>query len=132
MWVVMVVTWLSLSGCLRNRTMPPGEVLPDPISHRAYPQQVALEGLESYVVSGESTVQASQDQPLSVEVPLRAVSNKELSVQYRFLFFDKDRRLLKPQMQWRYTTLTRAQQFVRGSALDTRAVDWRLEVRPAR
>ncbi|NBC10999.1 MAG: DUF1425 domain-containing protein, partial [Planctomycetes bacterium] len=71
------------------------------------------------------------DAPMAVTVPLRLMSDKSREVQYRFTFFDAAGRPLSPEMDWRWKVMpARALIHLQGAALDDRAVDWRLEVRP--
>ncbi|HMN95176.1 MAG TPA: DUF1425 domain-containing protein [Phycisphaerales bacterium] len=71
--------------------------------------------------------------PLTVQVPVRNLSNFEYLIDYRFLFYDADGLELAPAMSWRALSLLPKQvQMLRANALDARAVDWRLEVKWAR
>lgn len=71
--------------------------------------------------------------PLTIQVPVRNLSNYEYIIDYRFLFQDASGLQLEPVMSWRSVTLLPKQvQVLRANALDTRAVDWRLEVKWAR
>lgn len=120
-----------LAGC--DTTKAPGEAQADPLLRAMYPKVAALEGLEDYLVFSEPSVELGSGRPLSVSVPIRARTDEQLNIQYRFEFFDRDGRPVQPAMDWRYLLLPgRAQRFLQGAALDTSAVDWRLEVRPAR
>ena len=67
--------------------------------------------------------------PLSVELPMRNLSERVYHVDYRMIFYDRQGRELEPLMSW--TPLVVAgKQVVRlkGRALDTRAVNWKVEV----
>ncbi len=133
----IAVTGILLSGCLLlvgcQGSMPPDAGQPDPLSADAYPQITALEGLGKYLAFAPPSVKAGGGRPMSVSVPVRARTDKELNTQYRFEFFDQDGRPIEPVMGWRYLRLpARVQHFMQGAVLDDTAVDWRLQVRPAR
>ena len=71
---------------------------------------------------------------LKVTVALRDErDDKERRIQYRFFFFDERGIPENNNPDWRYKELPRrAAIYVDGNALDKDAVDWRLELRPAR
>ncbi len=56
-----------------------------------------------------------------------------MNAQYRFIFLDANGVSVGEPMDWRFMVLPpRLQVFMEGVATDSRAVDWRLEVRPAK
>lgn len=116
-------------GC--HSAKRPHEGQPDPLPPDEYPQIATLEGLKGYVVIGDVVTQ--QGPPLEVSVSVRARTDKELNVQYRFVFLDSKSLPLDADPDWRYITMpARTQAYMRANALDSNAVDWRLEIRPAR
>jgi len=118
-----------LTGC----TKPPGAASPDPLSADKYPRIAALEGLDRNLSFATPIIDDSPGGPLSVTVPLRWRSDKEINVQYRFIFFDAAGSPAGPDPAWQQTYLpARSQEFVTGAALAKEATDWRLEVRPSR
>jgi len=121
------------AGCQTTDTSPPGAYA-DPVSRANYPRVVMLDDLVPWVVVSEPIVTKSVDVPLRVSVPLRAVTkSEELNVQYQFTFFDEVGRPIEPTPSWTYLRLpSKAQRIIEANALDQRAVDWRVEVRPAR
>ena len=127
--LVMVMTF---AAC-RQTPLPPPTGRVDTVSVEDYPQIVPMEGLGSYVVFAQPLVRSGPDLPMTVQVPLRLESRHEVNAQYRFIFFDASGAQLRPEMEWRYIRLpSRAQRIVEGASVDTNAVDWRFEVRPAR
>lgn len=132
-WKVVVgVAGLAVGGC-RTSTLPPA-AQGDVVASANYPRVVVLDGLQPFVAIAEPRVTKSPEDPLRVTVPVRAVTeHEELNVQYRFEFLDELGRPIEPSMSWRYERLpSKAQRFFEGNALDQRATDWRLEIRPAR
>ncbi len=124
---------LLLAGGCRTSTLPPGAQR-DPLPRENYPRVVVLDDLQRWVVVDAPIVTKSERDPLRVTVPVRAVTDhEELNVQYRFAFFDADGRPMDPEPSWRYERLpSKAQRMIEANALDQRAVDWRVDIRPAR
>jgi len=77
----------------------------------------------------------NHDGVLRVNVPVRMTSRpgEWAKVQYRFMFLDAQGVPLKVQPDWQPVTLEPQQQvFMSGNAMDSNAVDWRLEIRSQR
>lgn len=123
-----------LAGCQSDPVMAPDAGQGDLLPMEDYPQIVVTSGLAPFLGFNRPNVQAGPDKPMSVSVPVRVLTeDKAVSVQYRFRFFDRAGRVLQPEMGFQYKRLpARVQEFLDGAALDTNAVDFRLEVRPAR
>jgi hypothetical protein len=120
-------------GCQQDNVQAPQAIRNDPLAG-GYPQNVVLNGLEDGVVIGKPVVEAATDaKPMRVTVPLRSVVDGTLRTQYQFIFLDdKGRPVRSHRENWHYQVLSdHAQVFLEGAALETDAVDWRLEVRPA-
>jgi len=97
------------------------------------PQISASEGLTGQMEFGLPTVHRGAYEPLSVAIPVRAAHNQPQRVQYRFEYFDDSGRPIRPTMDWRYILLpVQGERVMASSALDTAAVDWRLEIRRAK
>lgn len=128
----LLFAMLPLAAC--DTTKAPGEGRADPILRENYPRIVALQDLDRYLAFSPADVQdAGGTKPLSISVPVRVKSDEDFHVQYRYEFFDKSGRPIRPEMEWRYLKMpARAQVFMEGAALDTHATDWRLVVRPSR
>lgn len=124
---------IGLAGCQNDPVKAPFPGQPDLLPAHAYPQIVVTDGLDEVLGFGRPNVQAGPDQPMSVTIPVRVMDDYAYNTQYRFEFFGRDGRELQPKMDWKYERLpARVQVFMRGAALDTGAVDWRLQVRSAR
>ncbi len=121
---------LPLGAC--DAVKAPGAAKPDPLPSAAYPQIVAAEGLSDYIVY--DTPKVSTTKPMEVTVPVRGLTdNQEVNLQYRFSFFDQNGVPLNENPDWRFIKLpSRNQRFLNGFAREQSAVDWRLEIRPAR
>jgi len=119
---------LMLTGCVTDY-QPDRATLED---GDQYPQVVIIGNLGGAVRKHQPAVTPTMDDaPMTVTVPLRLMSDKSREIQYRFIFFDAGGRPLPPEMDWRWKVMpARALIHLQGAALDDRAVDWRLEVRP--
>lgn len=110
----------------------PKAIRQDKLSIEDYPQITALQGLDRVLVV--SDVMKDPGPPLKVTVAFRDDrDDKERRMQYRFFFFDSTGVPENQNPDWRYIEIPRrAAVYVSGNALDSKAVDWRLELRPAR
>ncbi len=123
-----------LAACTPNPATPPPAGLADMLPSKDYPQIVATSGLQPFLAFDRPNVQLGPSQPMSVVTPVRNLDPLAVRVQYRYLFFEKTGRPMEPTMDFQFISLpgNGVQTFLKGAALDTTAVDWRLEVRSAR
>ncbi|MAE64646.1 MAG: hypothetical protein CMJ18_10305 [Phycisphaeraceae bacterium] len=126
---------LVLAGCAPSDPVKaPHAGLVDLLPVSDYPQIAVASSLSEWLVFAPPTVlAASEDGPMHVSVPLRSTYDKQgLSIQYRFRFLDAYGRPTG-HAGFRFAHLApRMQDFVEANAMDGRAEDWRLEIRPAR
>lgn len=124
---------LAAGGAGCDSVKAPGAVVGDPLPAASYPQIAVLQGLQGYIVMGTAP-RVEPGPPMKVTTALRTKTDyEELSVQYRFFFFDGSGAPLNREPDWRYARLqSRTESFFQGVAPDRGAVDWRMEVRPAR
>lgn len=133
-FALLAATVCGLVACQKDTSYAPGSAVADPILRENYPKVEALDGLAGYIaVSGVNVVPATSGTPLSVTCGVRALSDTALAVQYRFFFLDATGNPMNVDPDWQYMSLgPRTLLYMQGNALDTRAVDWRLQIRPAR
>ncbi|MGQ0628613.1 MAG: hypothetical protein ACT4PL_11000 [Phycisphaerales bacterium] len=124
---------LLLAGAGCDPVKAPGSVQGDPLPATLYPKIAVLEGLQGFIVMGTEP-RVNVGPPMGVTCALRAKTDfEELSVQYRYIFFTSAGVPLNNNPDWQYQRMqSRVESFFSGNALDRTAVDWRLEVRPAR
>lgn len=123
------------ASCSSNTSRPAGAAQLDPVPSGEYPKVEAAEGLSRFiVVSGVEETPRTARTPMSVVVAIRSQTEyQEIEAQYRFFFFDEKNRPLQTEPDWRRIRLpSRSQVFLEGGAMETRAIDWRLQIRPAR
>ena len=126
--LTLAVLMLASLGC--SSTKPPREAVSEPQIEDAYPQ-VTIEGKLKIAKHRPIVVPAEGRTPMHVTVPVRLRSNDRAEVQYRFAFLDDRGAPTGPPMDWRWKVLPpRTVVYLEGGALDHKAVDWRLEIRP--
>jgi hypothetical protein len=128
--VLLLAAAAALASC--SAEPYPGKV--DPWRGSKYPNINVLEGLGSDVQFDDPSIIPSRpDRPMTVSVPARNATTGDLNIQYHYVFLDKYNRELLPDTGWHYETIpSSAQRRLAASAIDTTAVDWRLEVRKTR
>lgn len=126
--LIVAVGVLVSAGCSKDPRAP--EM--DPLRYANYPNITALEKLHRNVVLCK--VHEEPGPPLQVTVQVRnRTRDDERHMQYRFFFLNENGRPENPNPDWRYVKLpARTIVFLEGNALDRDAVEWRLEMRPAR
>jgi hypothetical protein len=131
---VLVATTL-LAGCQQAPDVTPPFGYPDPVGAGANdPQiQVLSSDLRPWLGFQTPTVIRRDGAPLEIQVPVRNLANEQYLTEYRFVFFDANRQVVQPEMGWVMQPLVAKQtEYLRANALDTQAVDWKLEVRWSR
>jgi len=131
--LVFVLAGLTLAvGCAHDPNKPAPALRPDPLTGRQT-QNVAIEGIERFLVAGEPFVDPGGDsQPMRVMVPLRSITDRPLNVQYQFVFMDARGRELRSNQGWIFQHFEPySQHQVTGVALEGKSDQWRLMVRPA-
>ena len=129
---VLFTAAFALTAC-NTISKPPHAVKPDTVSEARYPQ-IATEGnLGNHLSYAKPIVRMDGQTPMRVTVPIRLRDDKPVNAQYRFTFLAADGAPVGPPMDWRFMVLPpRLQVFMEGSAASPQAVDWRLEIRPAK
>ena len=126
--LLFLSTLTTLIACKKDTVKAPFTPKPDELSRELYPRVVCEKPLADWLVSGTPIVRRDTG-PLDVTVPLRLTSSN----QYRFIFLDASGVPIRSQSEWRYFQLEpRNEFFLRGTALDTTATDWRCEIRSNR
>src|SRR5581483_5679763 len=117
-----------------NAKRPPGSEM-DPLPPSEYGRIQVIDNLKPWLFFGQPVVDGSDDrQALRVEQPVRNKADYALNVQYRFEYFDQQRKMLTPaDTGWKFLTLEpRLDYRMTGVSPDKEAAEWRLVVRPAR
>jgi len=113
---------------------PPAQPEPDPLPREAYPNVVIHPSLEGLILQGEPRVSIGEHSgTLNVNVPIRAVVDRRVPLQYRVIFLSPDGREENPDARWRMVVLEgRAQRIIEAGSLRSDTSDWRMEIRPLR
>lgn len=124
---------LALPGCKAD-TSPPagyGDFVPAPDND---PQiSVLPPELRPWLAFHAAFIDRDGERPMSVQVPVRNLAARKYLVDYRILFYDDKGMELSPTMGWTMVPLEQKEIVrLKASALDARAVAYRLEIKWAR
>jgi len=123
----------TLTGCQVDRS--PGAGMADPYPAEVNDPRITVlaPDLRPWIGFQDIRVDSNDDKPLSINVPVRNLTERQYLIDYRFLFYDEDGMQISPAMSWHMVALEPKQNVrLQGRALDQNAVDFRLEVRWAR
>lgn len=126
----MLAGGLLAGGCQTDVRPLAGQ--PDPI---AVPYQdprisVADPQLQQWLGFHAAVMVRNGKMPMSITVPVRNLADDQYQIDYRFLFFDELDRQMDPVMNWRFAAVQpKAVAHLEASALDSRARNWKLEVK---
>ncbi len=125
---------ISLAGCQGPNLAPsPGSVDPYPAPYNDPEITVLDAALRPWLGFQPATTVVDDETPMQVQVPCRNMTDKNYSIDYRFIFFDRRGMEVKPVMNWRNVTFQERQLIeMTAGAMSTAAVRYRLEVRWAR
>lgn len=127
---------VGLGGCNQAPPYrPPPGSMEEPLPQNQYPNINLHQPLTPWIMVSDPIMSRDSMGTLRVEVPIRSISrtNEDMNVQYRFQFLDEMGRLLQPEPEWQYMRMeAQIQVFIQANAMDSRAADWRLEIKPAR
>ncbi len=125
--LALITSLLFTAGCLQPREAE----YESPKTQAKYPQIVIINNFLPWVAFHDPIVTPAEGEvPMKVTVPIRLKQWQRKEAQYRFIFLDQDGRPVGPEMDWRWEVLNpRTLVYLEASALDTAAVDWRLEIR---
>ncbi len=135
MFALVSLASAALVGCNQAPAYrPPPGSLEEPLPQNQYPNINVHQPLTPWIMVSDPIVTRDSIGTLRVEVPIRAITRSEdMNVQYRFQFLDEMGRLLQPEPAWQYIRMeAQIQVFIQANAMDNRALDWRLEIKPAR
>lgn len=132
--LVAAAVFAGAAGCRHDRVAPPmGR--PDTVTDETYPNVVIEQPLQRFVAVpyGDIRVQgATASAPMQVAVPLRSTGDRQMAVQYRFLWFNESGMQIGDS-GWKFAAMEPGTQIrAQANALTTEAAAWRLEVRSGR
>jgi len=130
-WVALALA-CALPGCDSVKA-PPG-VGRDTIPYGAYPNVTATDDLHRRLGVDPPIVEAgTEERAMQVTVPVRSLSDTPMEIQHRFIFYDRLGREVRSNQGWVFQHMEpRLQVQMHAAALETAAVNWRLEIRLAR
>ena len=131
-----LLTAAILAGCQGPPDMGPSPGLADPYTAPYHDPQITIIDREitNWVRFHPALIRGNDGvEPMHVEVPARNTTDELYLIQYRFVWRDRDGFELEPQMSWRRQALRPKQTVsLKGTALSTEAVSYKLEVKWAR
>lgn len=113
---------------------PPGS-LEDPLPVSHYPNINVYRPLTQFILVADPVMTRDAAGTLRIDTPIRANTrpNEDMNIQYKYQFLDAQGRVLEPEPAWQYMRLEPTiQYYLSGNAMDSRAADWRLDIKPAR
>ena len=120
-----------VAGC-EQPYMGPSPGLADPYPAPYNDPQITILNREitNWVRFDPARIRGGADTPMHVEVPARNTTDNLYLIQYRFVFRNADGFELEPQMSWHREALRPRQTvYLKGSALSSEAVNYKLEVK---
>ena len=131
---------LFVTGC--EVTQPPAAptARADTLPPENYPRIMVEPGLNEFVFvvydgilqEGGTPDGGYLSKPVSVQTPVRSGAREQITIQYRYLWFADNGRLVT-EGGWRFVPLEPGvQTLLSGNALDFESTGWRLEIRSAR
>lgn len=133
--LVAIVVVTVATGCRHDPDMSPAYGYDDPYASSINDPRITVlaQDLRSWLGFQAVTVADDGQAPMTVQVPVRNLSDSYKLIDYRVLFFDRAGLQLEPAMGWRFVSLE-PKQIARltGQARTLDAVDWRLEVKWSR
>jgi len=126
---VVAIILPTLVGCKSTDPVVPGEDTVNP-----YPNVVLDPKLEDKLVSSEPTIRMpTQTEPLRISVPVRSITQHPLNLQYRVIYFGDFGKQTNDYPVWKdFRVMGRTRYVISDNAIDLDAVDWNIEIRPAR
>ena len=117
------------AGCKNTDPVTPGQ---DTVLQ--YPNVVLDPALDDMLVRTQPiTRPPTADQPVRIAVPVRSIVDHPLNLQYRVLYFDPFGKQTNDYPVWKDVRIMgRTRTVINDNAIDLDAVDWNIEIRPAR
>lgn len=121
------------SGC--DTVRAPSTPTLDQLPAQSYPKVAVLDGYlaKSLAIDPTMVVVTPSDgsNPMSVSVPIRSLVDNTMRMEHSFIWFDVQGREVRRTVWKRQDVDPRVQIKLQSNAIDTRSVDWRLEIRSA-
>lgn len=131
--MMLAVCLATFAGCRTNTAPSPGMGDPYPAPMNDPQITILAPELRPWLGFHPAIIDDDGRRPMQVQIPVRNMTDRDYLIDYRVLFYDDSGMQLDPVMGWKMEAL-RPKQTVRliGQALDTRARNYRLEIKWAR
>ncbi len=126
-----VAAMLTVAGCQTYPNQPSAGVGDTYRAPHHDPQIMVLEPeLRPWLRFQPAAISMDADHPMTVEVPVRNLADRQYIVDYRIRFFDENDLEVDPTMGWQpITILPKQVARLQASAMSPEAVSYRLEVK---
>ncbi len=128
---LLVLAAFAVSGCNQQRDSNPFVGQQDPVASPANNPRIVTSSSDLMQSLGfDQPIVLRRDDLLTVSVPTRNLGNERYVLDYRFVWYDNDGMELRPAMGWREVVIeARDQKRIAANAIDSRAVEWKMQVR---
>jgi len=128
---LLVLAAFAVSGCNNQRDTDPFVGQQDPVASPANNPRIVTSSSDLMRSLGfDQPIVVRRDDLLTVSVPTRNLSNERYVLDYRFVWYDNDGMELRPAMGWREVVIEpRDQKRIAANAIDSRAVEWKVQLR---
>ncbi len=121
---------LTLPGCKVQRDTSPYAGQPDPNRPNVNPRIITSTPDLMVALGFDEPIVVRENDILRASVPTRSLGDERYLLDYRFVFYDERGLEIEPVMGWRFIALEpREQRRIEARALDSRAQDWRLQIK---
>lgn len=130
MLIGLALATLATSGCAK-KDVSPWVGQQDPVaSPNNNPRIVVSQADLLNSLGFDQPIVLRKDDLLTVAVPTRNLGDYRYLLDYRFVWYDADGLEIRPAMGWKEVAIEpRDQKRIAANALDSRAVEWKLQVR---
>ncbi len=126
---------LAAVGCGGGPDLPPSDGPASPQAETLAPMQVSFTSTDLARSTAVGTITRTIDGVgiMHLNVPIRALTDDDLTVDYRFTYLDENRAVIDQPTAWQTRTLHAGTfEYLTGDAPSPRARDFQLDVRYAR
>jgi uncharacterized protein YcfL len=121
----------AMAGCNKPYSPDPWVGQQDPVAAPNNNPRIVLSSPDLMMALGfDQPIVLRPDDLLTVAVPLRNLGDERYLLDYRFVWYDKDGLELRPAMGWKEVVIEpKDQRRIQANAIDSRAVEWKVQVR---
>lgn len=128
--LLLMTAIATAAGCTTQRDTSPFAGRRDTVAAPANNPRIVTSSSDLMQSLGfDEPIVVRRDDLLTVSVPTRNLGSDRYLLDYRFVWYDKDGMELRPAMGWREVVIEpRDQKRIAANAIDSRAVDWKIQL----